>query len=88
MPCILTSLCFKISEIQCGEPEAIPHATFVARSYSYKKVLTYSCEKGYTLTGPRRRRCRKSGKWSRGPKCVGESFVGLSSEDFLSFFFL
>jgi len=55
-------------------------------SSSYKKVLTYNCEKGYTLTGSKRRRCRKNGKWSKGPKCVGESFEGLSSEDFPIFF--
>ncbi|XP_067016857.1 complement factor B-like isoform X1 [Acropora muricata] len=60
----------KCLEIQCGTPEAIPHATFVGNSYSFKKVLTYSCEKGYTLTGSNRRRCRKNGKWSKGPKCV------------------
>ncbi|XP_015777234.1 PREDICTED: complement factor B-like isoform X2 [Acropora digitifera] len=58
------------AKIQCGRPEAIPHATFVEMSSSYKKVLTYNCEKGYTLTGSKRRRCRKNGKWSKGPKCV------------------
>lgn len=31
--------------------------------------MKYSCEKGYTLNGPRQRRCRRNGRWSKGPTC-------------------
>ncbi|XP_068708653.1 serine protease 1-like [Montipora foliosa] len=56
---------------QCGKPKAIPHATFVGSSYGYKDPpLKYSCESGYTLNGPRQRRCRRNGRWSKGPTCM------------------
>ena len=53
----------------CGRPADIPNATFVGRNFGYKDKIKYSCEKGFKLSGPKKRTCRGNGKWSRPPTC-------------------
>lgn len=54
----------------CGKPEDIPHTKVNGSSYNFGDTLTYSCEKGYALKGPKSRTCDEDARWSVGPTCT------------------
>ena len=57
----------------CGKPEDVPHTKVNGSSYNVEDTLTYSCEKGYTLNGPKIRTCGEDAKWSVAPTCTRKS---------------
>ena len=57
----------------CGKPEDIPHTKVNGSTYNFEDSLTYSCEKGYALNGPKSRTCGEDAQWSVGPTCTRKS---------------
>ena len=59
----------------CGKPPQVDHSTFVDREYFYTESLTYSCDRGYTLSGKAGEKdfevmpCNWDGSWPKAPVC-------------------
>ncbi|XP_020624029.1 mannan-binding lectin serine protease 2-like [Orbicella faveolata] len=57
--------------VNCGNPGIPLHGKITESGFTYKKVVSYSCNKYFELHGPKTRQCLADGKWSgEQPKCV------------------
>lgn len=59
--------------VVCGEPRQVQFATILTErgiELSYNDNITYECDVGFHLVGPRERRCTSTGEWSdEDPHC-------------------
>ncbi|XP_033127295.1 limulus clotting factor C-like [Anneissia japonica] len=59
--------------IECGIPDIPQHGYLSATNFTYRGVVTYTCEENYLFTEPglEARLCQYNGKWSgTTPQCV------------------
>ncbi|XP_013394148.1 sushi, von Willebrand factor type A, EGF and pentraxin domain-containing protein 1 [Lingula anatina] len=55
----------------CGHPGSLGLGQVHGEDYFYEDQVTFTCNPGYKLVGPRRRRCLASGEWSSShPSCL------------------
>ena len=65
-----------MSAVNCGNPGIPLHGKITESGFTYKKVVSYSCDKYFELRGPKTRECLADGKWSgEQPKCVASKFI-------------
>ena len=50
--------------VKCSYPKRILNGRVSYMSVTYDSVITYTCDKGYTLVGKAERRCEATGFWS------------------------
>lgn len=62
--------------IQCPPLELIANGNFTANEYTgWGGTITYSCDRGYSLVGTKKRTCQKNRSWSgEAPYCQGENY--------------
>ena len=61
--------------VNCGNPGKPLHGKITESGFTYKKVVSYSCDKYFELHGPKTRQCLADGKWSgEQPKCVASKW--------------
>lgn len=57
--------------VNCGNPGIPHHGKMKKTGFTYKKNVTFSCEKYFELRGEKTRECQADGSWSGvQPKCV------------------
>lgn len=66
------SLSFKLYISDCGGLPAPTNGEIVLPSvYSAGQIAVYSCDRGFSLTGPSTRTCLSSGLWNgTAPQCA------------------
>ena len=55
----------------CEAPEAPENGTVSGTDFSFKGVVTFSCDPGYKRIGSSTRKCTSKG-WGKLPRCVGK----------------
>lgn len=69
--------------VQCSKPAQVPNGRSSwtsEESPTYTKVINYSCDEGYTLSGNNSIVCSKTGEYnSQPPECKGTSFYSTFS---------
>ena len=63
---------YKISAVNCGEPDAADENGDVSySSTTFESIATYTCDAGYILTGSATVTCQADRQWSdTAPDCV------------------
>lgn len=57
--------------VNCGHPGRPRHGNISESGFTYKKKVTFYCNRHYELEGQKERYCQADGKWSGDqPKCV------------------
>lgn len=57
--------------VNCGNPGIPRHGKMGQTGFTYKKIVTFSCDKYFELRGQSTRQCQADGTWSgEQPKCV------------------
>ena len=55
----------------CPAPANITHGLMFGASYTFQSIVSYSCQRGYTLEGPTERQCSANGNWTNTiPVCL------------------
>ena len=58
--------------ISCGDPGAVSNGQRSGSKFTYSSVVTYTCMRGYRITGSEKRTCKMDGQWSGvQPQCTG-----------------
>lgn len=56
--------------IECPEPKEILNGQFSSVSFQYGQTITYSCDRGFRLEGPKSLTCLETGDWDMdAPSC-------------------
>ena len=66
-----------IPELSCGEPPAVPDASFEAESQLYGDVASFACDPGFEVAGGVNNwivTCQSDGMWSEGSHCKRKHF--------------
>lgn len=62
--------------VNCGNPGIPHHGKMKKTGFTYKKNVTFSCEKYFELRGEKTRECQADGSWSGvQPKCVASKLL-------------
>jgi len=65
-------MCF--TALTCGAPNPLQNGIIVGSQHNYKDQITYSCNKGYGLSGNSVRTCQLNSQWSGiEPSCLRKS---------------
>ncbi|XP_053558647.1 sushi, von Willebrand factor type A, EGF and pentraxin domain-containing protein 1 [Bombina bombina] len=60
--------------VTCGSPPNVKQAIATGDNVTFGNVISYICNEGYTLVGPKNISCLSSGKWSESPpQCMAVS---------------
>ena len=58
--------------VDCGDPGEPQNGDTVVSTTTLGSVVTHTCDRGFVLSGARRRVCLPNGTWSEPPpSCVG-----------------
>ncbi|XP_012938062.1 sushi, von Willebrand factor type A, EGF and pentraxin domain-containing protein 1 [Aplysia californica] len=69
--------------VTCPEPPFMDYGIYNGESGQFQAIITYSCDEGYELVGPRERMCQANATWSgEDPRCVRISCGSPPSIDF------
>ncbi|KAI1888388.1 hypothetical protein AGOR_G00184630 [Albula goreensis] len=49
--------------VRCAKPVGIQHGYVIGTNYSFGAVVAYSCDKGFLISGEKRRTCKADGEW-------------------------
>lgn len=61
------------TEVDCGPPAEVKHATLRFNGTRLGSVALYKCDQGYSLSSPNYVRvCQPQGVWSEPPQCHGD----------------
>ena len=64
------------AEVLCGQAPTIANATHGSvGNLSYGNSVTYTCAKGFEMTGSATIFCQADGTWTQKPICSGMSFA-------------
>ena len=60
----------------CGDPGQPTNGHRLQSEYSFHKVVTFRCLRGYSLQGHKKVRCKIDGTWTAAtPTCIGENII-------------
>ena len=63
---------FLCAAVNCGNPGEPVNGDTLGTTTTLDSVVTHTCDRGYVLSGARRRVCLPNGTWSQPlPSCVG-----------------
>ena len=58
----------------CGNPGSVDGGRIIGNvSSTYGSVVRYECLDGYDMEGQNHTKCQADGRWSKKPKCTGNS---------------
>lgn len=72
----LSSSCYSLAVISCGDLIGPPNGHVNVESTQYQGIAKYECSSGYELSGEDVRTCQISGNWSgTRPQCIGKLLI-------------
>ena len=60
-----------ISVVDCGKIQRPRNGSISGDKTTFQKSVTYSCDKGFELKGPKTIICQSDGQWSSKSTCEG-----------------
>lgn len=78
---IMTIMMFLLSlfttVVNCGDPGILINGQRTFFGTTYRLVVTFECNDGFTMVGDGFRRCEANGEWTGEiPECIGEFLFG------------
>ena len=62
-----------IAAVSCPDPKSPSHGSRSGDDFTFGKKVSYTCDRGYKITGSSNRTCTASGTWSGiQPTCTGK----------------